>query len=217
MTGYPNTKTVTAKGNAHISTAQSVFGGASGLFGGTGDYLSIPDSADWAFGAGDFTIDFWVRYNGAKGRSGLFEQYQDGSNFQAMYADATYIYYGVKSGGSWVFYKYFPNPIRADTWAHIAVVRSASAWSIYVNGVAQLTWAGGSSSISDYNGAFTCAYEKANSWYFNGWMDEVRVSKGIARWTSNFTPPTAPYDRDGSVVLLLHMDGADGSTTFIDG
>jgi hypothetical protein len=29
---------------------------------------------------------------------------------------------------------------------------------------------------------------------FNGWLDEFRISKGIARWTSNFTPPTAPYD-----------------------
>jgi hypothetical protein len=53
--------------------------------------------------------------------------------------------------------------------------------------------------------------------YFNGWIDEVRISKGIARWTSNFTPPTAPYSVDDpNTVLVLHADGADASTTFTD-
>jgi len=52
--------------------------------------------------------------------------------------------------------------------------------------------------------------------FLNGWLDEFRVSKGVARWTSNFTPPTSAHVADSSTVLLLHMDGADGSTTFTD-
>lgn len=52
--------------------------------------------------------------------------------------------------------------------------------------------------------------------YLSGWLDEFRVSKGVARWTSNFTPPIGSYARDANTVLLLHMDGADASTTFID-
>jgi len=52
--------------------------------------------------------------------------------------------------------------------------------------------------------------------YLNGWIDEFRVSKGVARWTSNFSPPTSTHVADSSTVLLLHMDGADGSTTFTD-
>ena len=63
--------TVTANGNAQIDTDQSKFGGASGLFDGTGDYLSIPDSADWDFGTGDWTIDFLIRFNAITGRHGI--------------------------------------------------------------------------------------------------------------------------------------------------
>ena len=57
-------KTVTANGNAQISTAQSKFGGASAYFDGTGDYLSVASSADFGFGTGDFTIECWVKTAG---------------------------------------------------------------------------------------------------------------------------------------------------------
>ena len=50
----------------------------------------------------------------------------------------------------------------------------------------------------------------------NGYIDEFRISKGIARWTSNFTPPTEAYTTDLYTKLLLHMDGTNGSTTFTD-
>jgi hypothetical protein len=63
-------KSVTANGNAHITTAQSVFGGASGAFNGVNSYLTTPDSPDWYFGAGDFTIDFRVRFNALPGNTG---------------------------------------------------------------------------------------------------------------------------------------------------
>src|SRR3990167_9675179 len=59
--------TVTANGNAQVDTAQSKFGGASLIVDGTGDYLSVPDHADWDFGTGDFTVDFWFRRNGTQG------------------------------------------------------------------------------------------------------------------------------------------------------
>ena len=65
-------KIVTANGNARITTGQSEFGGASGLFDGSGDYLSTPDSADWYFGTGDFTIDFWVRFNALPGSGTIY-------------------------------------------------------------------------------------------------------------------------------------------------
>ena len=51
---------------------------------------------------------------------------------------------------------------------------------------------------------------------FNGWLKEFRISNGVARWTSDFTPPTAEYTPDQYTVLLLHMDGTNGSTTFTD-
>lgn len=64
--------TVTANGNAQIDTAQSKFGNASGLFDGTGDYLTIPDHADWNFGTGNFTIDAWIRFACDRCKSNIY-------------------------------------------------------------------------------------------------------------------------------------------------
>jgi hypothetical protein len=73
--------TWTANGNAQIDTAQSKFGGASGLFDGNGDYISTPDSDDFFFSAGDFTFDTWVRLSTDKTEHTLFKHNIDGTNF----------------------------------------------------------------------------------------------------------------------------------------
>ena len=83
------THTVTAVGNAQIDTAQYKFGGASGLFDGTGDYLTIPDHADFNFGAGDFTIDFWVRFNAINTAQAFISQTEDANNQWVFRIDAT--------------------------------------------------------------------------------------------------------------------------------
>lgn len=72
--------TVTVYGSAQITTGQSKSGGAIGLFHGSSDYLATPDSADWYFGSGDFTVDFWVRFNqlpSAGGYQIIVSQYGD--------------------------------------------------------------------------------------------------------------------------------------------
>ncbi|MFB3885601.1 MAG: chitobiase/beta-hexosaminidase C-terminal domain-containing protein [Thermodesulfobacteriota bacterium] len=76
--------TWTAYGDAQIDTSQSKFSGASGLFDGSGDYLSSPDSDDWYWGTGDFTIDFWVRFAALPGSNNfahIWSQYVDDNNF----------------------------------------------------------------------------------------------------------------------------------------
>src|SRR3990167_1626483 len=74
------TQQITCNGNAQIDTAQSKFGGASILFDGTGDYLSIPDSDDFHFGTGDFTIEFWIRFASVADLNVLLTQFVDGDN-----------------------------------------------------------------------------------------------------------------------------------------
>ena len=71
---------MTAVNQAQIDTAQSKFGGASGLFDGTGDYLSSADSADWAFGSGDFTIDFWLRFATVTAQAAFLSQMDAGGD-----------------------------------------------------------------------------------------------------------------------------------------
>jgi hypothetical protein len=73
-------QTVTTFGTAQLDTAEKMFGTASMLLDGNSDYLTVPDSSDWTFGTGDFTIDFWVRWNGSLANTCFYSQYEDGSN-----------------------------------------------------------------------------------------------------------------------------------------
>jgi len=213
-------KAVASNGGAAIDTSQSEFGGASDLFDGTDGYLSVPDSNDWYFGTGDFTIDFWVRFvSPLQAVQGFCGQHNGNALFEFLKSYSTIAFYARLSNGAIVAgytFGWSPSP---NTWYHLALVRSASNVYIFINGVSQtltVTNPIGTNDLGDIASSFTVGYEHNNNAYLNGWMDEFRVSKGVARWTSNFTPPAAPHVRDSSTVLLLHMDGANGSTTFTD-
>ena len=218
-------KTVTANGNAQIDTAQYKFGGASALFDGTGDWLSSGDSADWDFGTGDFTIDFWIRRNGVQtlyagpvqaqeiSGNGWGFQFGDGTGFGLVGA----LFWSLRVSGSSSNVVASTVVIPDNTWTHIAVVRASGVLTFYQNGVAVAS-AGSYPAVNGGTGGLGIGRlaTDSNNYYFNGWIDELRVSKGIARWTSNFTPPTAPDVYDEYTKLLLHMDGTDASTVFTD-
>ena len=84
-------------------------------------------------------------------------------------------------------------PIPLNTWTHVAVVRSGSTFTVYINGIADgiVTYAGAIPVISGAT-LFIGTIDPSVNW-LNGYIDELRFSNGIARWTANFTPPTAPY------------------------
>ena len=177
--------TVTANGNAQIDTAQSVFGGASGLFDGTGDYLSIPDSADWDFGTGDFTIDLRVRFNSTTGRQDIFSRSDINiikgatGNLQLLFEGA--LVYNETWGPS------------TNTWYHIAITRSGTNLRAFVNGTQLGATVTDSTDITGTTGIFIGINEDAASNAFNGWIDELRVIKGSAAWTIDFTIPSSEY------------------------
>jgi len=219
------THTVTAYGNAQIDSAQSKFGGASGLFDGTGDYLSTPDSDDWAFGTGDFTIDFWVRFNVLNTVESqwyvILSQLGGVTNSQyygVTYTGGTWTWvYRVWSGSSLIINIQKATTLATNTWYHIALVRSSNSWYIFHDGTQLGTTDTDADSVPNFTTSLCLGYlDYSTGLHFNGWLDEFRVSKGIARWTSSFTPPTSAHTADSPAVLLLHMNGADGSTTFID-
>lgn len=215
-------KTVTAVGNAQIDTAQSKFGGASGLFDGTGDYLTIADSADFAFGTGDFSIDFWYRINSLSNQSFFSQGDGTGSNLINFFFWNTAggrIALNIYQGGSSVLDFQCTAALSINTWYHIELTRSSNTWYVFIDGVsATLTLNGGSYSNSypDFSEDFRIGAQDNNSNYVNGWLDEYRVSKGIARHTANFTPETSEYTADAYTKLLLRMNGSDGATVFTD-
>ena len=192
-------KTWTARGNAQIDTAQSKFNGASGLFDGTGDNIDTPDHADFTVGSGDWTVDFWARRN-ATGRMVLFGQGDtaaaNGSiqvEFDASNQPKVFIYY---NAGANTANAVNTTAVTADsTWHHLAAIRSGNNLYMALDGT--LSAATSVTGITVDNVATRLSIgslgEYTGGLYYNGWMDEVRFSVGIARWTANFTPPTAPY------------------------
>ena len=192
-------KTVTAVGNAQIDTAQYKFGTGSILFDGTGDYLSLADSDDWTYGTDPFTIDFWIRFTDLTNNQGIYEQRADSSNYFAIaWVQATariYFDYTVSAGGQlrW-YYSWSPS---VNTWYHVAIVRTgATTVNVYIDGTGGATTVyydlGGN--LNDISAALHIGDASASySYGVNGWIDEFRISKGIAKWTSNFTPPTSAY------------------------
>jgi len=215
--------TVVANGNAQIDTAQSKLGGASGLFDGSGDYLSTPDSADWAFGGGDFTIDFWVRFNAlpAVGQEhAIISQLANGNNLwwiEVRNSGGTYYwnFFQYEAGTETIAFKR-STTLSTNTWYHVAVVRSGNSWYWFQDGTQLGTTATISAAVANFAGSLYVGQVGNGAWYLNGWLDEVRVSKGAARWAGDFTPPASAYTADSYTMLLLHMDGANGSTTFLD-
>lgn len=200
---------VTAVGNAQIDTAQSKFGGASGLFDGTGDYLTIPDSADFDFGTGQLTIDFWVRFNALSQEDGLIgisnsasgQDVNDVFTLRINGTDVTKLQFKVISGGSTLIDFSGTHGMSTGNWYHIALIRgwggNANDWAITVNGTAVATTTA-SITVPDFTSVVRIADDplSGNS-PLNGWMDELRFVKGQAIWTSNFTPNDSAYQ--GSV------------------
>ncbi len=188
--------TVTANGNAQTKTATKKFGSASGYFDGTGDYLSIPDDADFDLSAGVFTLEAWVNItSGAYNQ--IYYQQTDANNYFKFYIirDAVggvgYVYrpalqiYAASAEVVWLSNGSF----SAGSWHHVAVVENGDAWYLFLDGTLVST-ATDTSRAANYTGSVQIGYDGAT--YFTGYMDEIRLSNS-ARWTSGFSVPSAPY------------------------
>jgi len=187
----------TGAGNAQIDSAQSVFGGTSALFDGSGDYLSTPNHADFDFGSGSFTVDFWVKFNSLAGTQQLISKRTNPILYGpfSMAIDNAYVYFVSSSNGAtWGEYIQWPygTNIATGTWYHFAFVRNGSDWRFYLNGISR-AFTTVSQTVMTNTADVTIGGLPDGSFSFNGWIDEMRVSKGVARWTANFTPPTSEY------------------------
>jgi hypothetical protein len=216
----------TVSGNAQIDTTQFKFGGSSAHFDGSGDYISYPDSTDWYFGSGDFTIDFWVRFNTLTNIGPFFVQRFDANSFWYFDKETNasgnklYIRFATASAIKGEYMMTNNWSVNTGQWYHIAAVRNGSTVMLFIDGVSQALSSAtpiGSNDVGDVAATLTIGGSSIYGWYLDGWLDEVRIVKGQAVWTANFTPPAASYSTpDNTVRLLLHADGADGSTTFTD-
>ena len=193
-------KAVTAYGNAQLDTAQKKFGSSSLLLDGDGDYISVNDSDDFNFGAGNFTIDFWVRFANASGEQFFMTQYADNNNRFFIYKSSeNKLSVGAVAGGSPAGEFYMSSAwsgLSADTWYHVAFVRNGSSCLMFIDGVSQaVTQSAAFGTMANIVANVDIGRYTSGAHQVNGWLDEFRVSKGIARWTANFTPPASAYGK----------------------
>ena len=186
---------LTAVADAQHTTASlhSGFGTSSIIFDGTGDWvISNSTSADWSFGTGDFTVDFWARTN-VTGAHGTFVHNRNATSGAAnrWWIGQTAGKIGLNTNAAIITGS---TTMSTGTWYHVAFVRSSGTLSCYLNGVSDAT------AISSYTVDFSPVdkltiggSDPSGALAYNGQIDEMRISKGIARWTANFTPPTATY------------------------
>ena len=197
--------TVTFGGDAEISTAQSKFGGSSLSLDGNGDYVDLPQSTN-QFVSDDFTIEFWFRINSGAGSEtvGLFGSYYTvgGGKGIIMASHPSYpsVYfqwmYGSGSGTDWGYLNKTQGTrtsLSNNTWYHVAVTRSGNTWRLFLNGTQedsvtqsdQMTDAGSTTRIGNYGPSATATDG------LDGYIEDFRITKGLARYTSNFTAPTS--------------------------
>lgn len=203
-------KSVTANGNAKISTAQSKWGGASLLLDGNEDYLSVPAHADFVFGTGDFTIEMWGNTTTTEEKV-LVDQYGAGNANSWQFA--------VRGGRlSWYTGGYFLTgsaAVNNGAWHHVAAARSAGILRFFVDGVLD-----GSAALSaNYAsqavlGIGAQVASRNPSYDFPGRIDDLRITKGVARYTANFTPPTAALPDRLSAGRILAPGEYYFSTTY---
>jgi hypothetical protein len=197
--------TWTAAGNAQIDTVQSKFGGASGLFDGTGDFISTPDHADFALGSGDWTVDCWFNCAGLTTTAGNLAGQEDGaitpatSSFHAGRTTTDEMQISVSNGTAnitLVGTTKFTNAVNTG-WHHYAAVRTGDVLKLFIDGVQEGGDVAFTGSVPNSPDVLTVgARATAGGSIWNGWIDEFRLSVGIARWTSNFQPPSRAYGTD---------------------
>jgi hypothetical protein len=199
----PSPKTVTAVGNAQISTAQSKFGGASIEFDKVADRLTLAASSDFAFGTGDFTVELWAYSRDVLGANqrgflqispvagGLSTSYVNGI-FIAQGGDATG---GVLTGGLYanINNNYVGSNtavLSTNTWFHVALTRASGTVRLFFNGNVHASITN-TSNVTGSNLVVGGYYDTA--FLYDGYIDDLRITKGVARYTSNFSVPPAQF------------------------
>lgn len=185
--------TMTAAGTAQISTAQFMFPSSSGAF-LTGANVSAPDSTDWYLEPGDFTIELWYRPSAIGTRQFLCGQGNVGAtsvrNLLEVTAAGKFRYFG---NGSAAVSVVGTTTLVAGNWYFLSATKSGTDWRVFVNGNLDTTLSS-AATFTDFAGPFYVGRCGAfTSLTTNGYLEQFRITKGVARYTASFTPPAAPF------------------------
>ena len=193
--GSATGRTVTASGNAAVSSRAPYGGMKSVYLDGNGDYLSIPTSADFNFGNGDFTIEFWIYLTALSGNPAIFDYRSTGTeNVPTIWINSSsgHLYYYFNGANRIIGPA---SSIVTHKWYHVALSRSSSSTNMFVNGSQY------GSTYSDSN-----TYVQGSTFYIGryfdstsatymptGYISNFRVVKGQGIYTKDFTPITTAF------------------------
>lgn len=188
----PNT--VTKTGNVSYGSFSPFLNETSRYFNGSNTYFSIPDSDTFNFGSGDFTVEFWAKTTTSSDSTAhpVFNQSASGASSDSSifvgFGTNASVY--VSSGTGWTYNATSSGIACNDNeWHHVAAVRTGTSLRIYVDGILRgsTTLAGGFT-LGNSSRLVEIGYQTSGSYYV-GWASNLRVVKGTAVYTSNFTPP----------------------------
>jgi hypothetical protein len=196
-------KSISNTNNPSISTAQHKFGGASGSFGGTANVAPSTGTDQFFFNYDDFTIEFWVRFStdtrqyiydaGTNNYSAIIITPSNG--LVEIYGPASHV---ITAGTV---------PFSINTWYHIALTRDSGTWRFFRDGSLYQSVTDGRSWGSDALTVRVGGSGVANC--LNGYLDDFRITKYLARYTSAFTPPTSPHPDTGPLQTFAKWNPAD--------
>jgi hypothetical protein len=200
----PVTKSFTVNGNSQISTVQSKFGNSSLYLDGTGDYLSTNSSNNFAFGTGDFTVEFWIYSSDVSSATqrGFLQTSDTSGGLKTSFTTGIIILQGSNNVGGSLNGGLNANVagttigsstavITTNTWYHIALVRNSGTSTLYVNGIS----VGSGTTTGSCSGTYLSIGGYYNTSYlYQGYLDELRITKGVARYTGSFTTSSVEFE-----------------------
>jgi hypothetical protein len=217
-------KTLTAAGNVEISTDDHKYGLACGEFpGAAADVLTALSSDDYNILNGDFSIDTWIKWTSLSNDTGYgIVEHDDGATGWWL----AYIHEDNIGDGPTIYLRDYQSGVKIELevvyqftidnlWHHLAVESSGGNHYVFVDGQSQTLTANTWNTVSDNSADLLISPNDATGNNAACLLDEFRIRKGAAIWTSNFTPPGVTY-YNALDILRLHFEGADESTTFID-
>ena len=196
------------------NSSYSAYG--STYFDGTGDFLSTPTGP----AAFDFTstktltLEFWVNSPSWPAGNSCFFDLQEAQPFRVLYTPGTIAWQTTTLGTNIITAGVTLLP---NVWYHLAFVRNTNTLYIFVNGVQVATASYSSNWVATATGNVRVGCNRGDTWFVNGYMTDVRLVKGTALYTANFTPPTQPLTAiSGTSLLTSQSNQPVSNNTFLD-
>jgi len=216
-----NSHTLTAYGAMNDAATTKFSSSGSIWFDGSNDYVTIPDSDDWNFGSGDFTVECWLYFINPNAGAGVVNQSNPGASSDSswiIWMDASGIGMYLSDGSGWDYSQINTTAKSAGQWYHVAAVRNGTSLKMYVNGTAtgETTLPGGWSVGNSSRVLELGTQANQAGYYFKGYMEDLRITKGTAKYTADFSVPTENLTATtmGGTSGLYFVD-ADGNASLI--